>query len=312
MGLSVVKKAFALVVALCLAPIGAQAWWQSVAQQSVGAAPTYQGPGDVVGSATFWGSCARVYSAAGASTSTSLCDLVAVTGGGAVCTLRGSSTGFVDLAGSYCAGTTPAAACAAASGGSCKVTKVYNQVSPGTLDAVQATLANMPALAFAAINSFPALRCTNAAGTSLATGNITQAQPLTMSAVFNRTGSVTTQSAAVAAQAGPLVGGNATANTSVANAGSNLTRTANDNAFHAIQGVMNGAVAGANNTDGSDAIGNTGSNAMSATPLRFCRSGGGVSSDMDVMEGGLWPIGFDATQRGIMNTNQHGVNGYNF
>lgn len=111
-----------------------------------GAAPpaaTYQGPGDVVSGATAWGSCARVYNASLASTSTSLCDLVASTGGAAVCTLRGSSSGKVDLAASYCAGTTPSAACAAASGGSCKVSKVYDQIG-ATGGFVQATLANMP------------------------------------------------------------------------------------------------------------------------------------------------------------------------
>lgn len=305
------KKILALVVGLCLAPIGAHAWWQSVAQQSVTSAATYQGPGDVVSGATVWGSCARVYTAAQASTATSLCDLVAITGGAAVCTLRGSSTGLVDLAASYCAGTTPAAACAAASGGACRVTKVYDQTGSGN-HFIQAALAQMPALAFAAINSLPVLRCTNAASTSMATGNLTQAQSYSMSTVFNRTGSVTTLSAAIGAlSAGGLVGGSTSANTSTANSGANLTRTGNDNAFHAIQGVMNN-LTGANNTDGSDTTGSTGGGAFSATALRICRTSSGVSSDMDVAEGGLWPIGFDATQRTNMNANQHGSNGYNF
>src|SRR5690348_15562028 len=107
---------------------------------SIAVASSYQGPGDVVSGWLAWGSCARVFTTAQASTSTNMCDLVATTGGAAVCTLRGSSTGFVDLAASYCAGTTPAAACAAASGGACRVSKVYNQVTGNaTGDWTQAT-----------------------------------------------------------------------------------------------------------------------------------------------------------------------------
>src|SRR3981081_854042 len=87
-----------------------------------GAAPSYQGPGDVVSGALIWGSCARAYSSAQASTAISFCDLVAsgfptVT----LFTLRGSSAGIVDLSAYFPGSVTPAAKCATATGAVCNI-----------------------------------------------------------------------------------------------------------------------------------------------------------------------------------------------
>ena len=71
---------------------------------------SYVGPGDITNTYLAWGSCAFVYKNSLANTSTSMCDVVASTGGAAVCTLRGSASGAVDQT-AYCPGSlTPAAA----------------------------------------------------------------------------------------------------------------------------------------------------------------------------------------------------------
>lgn len=153
-------------------------------RQDPAPAPSYTGPGDIT---TFliWGSVARVYNAALANTSTNLADLVASTGGAAVCTLRGSTAGTVDLAASYCAGTTPSAACAAASGGSCKVSKLYDQV--GTNHWTQGTLSAMPTLTFSAVNGLPSMSFVRANSQTMSSGSgISQTAPYVFETVTKR------------------------------------------------------------------------------------------------------------------------------
>jgi hypothetical protein len=131
-------------VAMC--SVSASAFAGSMMLMGAGkppAAASYTGPGDITNTYLAWGSCAFVYKALLANMSTNMCDLVASTGGAAVCTLRGSASGAVDQSG-YCpGGLTPSAACAAASGGSCLVTKVYDQTGH-SVDLLQATLSAMP------------------------------------------------------------------------------------------------------------------------------------------------------------------------
>ena len=314
------RKILALVVALCLAPIGAQAWWQSVAQQSVSVAATYQGPGDIVSGALIWGSCSRVYNVSLASTSTSLCDLVDTSvGGTAICTLRGSSTGFVDLTGSYCTGSaTPAVACAAAAGGACRVSKVYDQIG-GTSGWVNATHGQRPVFTFSAQNSLPGLTGTAAANTFLNTSStFTQAQPWTLVAVGKRTANFTTSQS--------LIGSSGSLNdclsytTSASTAGftsdgaSTITLgSVTDSNFHAVQGVAATSPNGVLAVDGVETTGNVGTGAFSANTSRIMRCAGGLSLDGVWLEGGLWPVGFDATQRGNINSNIHSsTSGYNF
>lgn len=300
------------------------ALWLAVAQAYAGsltllgagnagaAAAPYVGPGDIVSGATAWGSCARVYQVSQASTATSLCDLVAVTGGAAVCTLRGSATGFVDLAASYCAGTTPAAACAAASGGSCKVTKVYDQAG-ATGGWTQATLSTMPALTFSALNGLPGMTFASASNQFMVSGNITVAQPLTLIGVYKRT-SGTTLSAILANGGGANVnlGASSAVDTAFMNAGSAVTAGATDNQFHALIGVFNNASSSLV-VDGSATAGAAGATGFTAQGIRIGRHAtSGNSMDGLIMEVGAYAIAFNATQYGNMNTNMHNTNGYNF
>src|SRR3984893_6179555 len=71
----------------------------------------YTGPGDIVsGTVAAW-SCSRAYKASFANGTNSLCDLVAVTGGAAVCTLRVAPSVFVGLTAYFPGSLTPSAAC---------------------------------------------------------------------------------------------------------------------------------------------------------------------------------------------------------
>jgi hypothetical protein len=285
-------------------------------------AATYQGPGDIVSGALIWGSCARVYNVSLASTSTSLCDLVDTsTGATAVCTLRGSSTGFVDLANAYCTGSlTPAAACAAASGGACRVSKVYDQIG-GTSGWTNATNSQRPALTFSAINGLPGMTGTAAANTNLTTSStFTQSVPYSWAVVAERTANVTTKQAVIGSSGALNVsmGFAASANTvyvdgsgsSAVNNGSSIA----DSAFHALQGVVNGA-SSVIAADGNETTGNAGNTAFSANTSRIMRFAGGSSMDGVWMEGGMWPGAFTSGgggQIGNLNSNAHGANGYNF
>lgn len=303
---------FVLALAVAGMPT-ATAYWQSRAQVSIAAA-TFQGAGDVVSGAIAWGSCARAYNAAYANGTNPLCDLVdATTGTVAICTLRAATTGFVDLTGNYCTGTTtPALACAAAAGGSCKISKAYDQTGTGN-HFTQATAANMPALTFSALNSLPGMTFAAGSGT-LATANVTQAQPLTLSAVGSRTGANTTETALLATNGSgtPKFGPTSIINTWNLSCPTTLNATASDGSFHAAQGVCNG-VSSALIVDGSATTGDAGATGYSAQNIRIARFGAAATLTGVIMEVGIWPSAFNATQYGNVNTNQHSAaNGYNF
>lgn len=280
------------------------------------AAPTasYQGPGDIVSGALIWGSCARVYNTSLASTSTSLCDLVDITTGAAIGTLRGSTTGFVDLS-AYFAGTvTPATACV----GGCRVSKVYDQIG-GTSGWIQATNALRPVLTFSALSGLPGWTCTAAAISLMATSStFTQASPYTWVVVGERTANFTTEQALIGWSSSPNGGIRFTtsANTvtvdSVGATGGPTLGSVADSSFHAIQGVINSTTTGVLAVDGTEQTGTTGTTGSSASPSRICRSAPGGSLDGKMMEAGLWPSAISSGDRTSLNSNMHGTSGYNF
>jgi len=298
----------ALLLSLWFAPAWAQVPMTGAGKGTPGVAASYQGPGDVVSGATGWGSMARVYNLSLASTSTSLADLVASTGGAAVCTLRGSSTGYVDLSNSYCAGTTPAAACAAASGGSCKVTKIYDQIG-ATGGWTNATLASMPTVDFSGANGLPGIKCDSGNAQLNGVNTVTVSRPLTWVAYSNRTGNFTTS--------GGIIGTNTTENGLVSSTSTNqvilrsgggaaTNATASDSAYHSLIGLADSAVsASVIAVDGVGGATGTASSDISALTMRICRAGSGGEYTGTIMEVGLWPSGFNGTQRGDMNTNMH-------
>jgi hypothetical protein len=280
------------------------------------ATSSYQGPGDIVSGATAWGSCARVYNAAAASTSTSLCDLVDSSAPTVViCTLRGTTSGFVDLAGAYCTGSvTPATKCAAATGGTCNISKVYDQTGNGN-HWTNATASTQPKLSFSAINSLPALVGTSAANTALNNVNtLTIAQPITFTAIAKRTANFTTLQWFQGSSATSVgLAATTSANTWEATAGSALTKAATDSAFHFGLGVINGngtsSIIAIDNAETAGAAGTTG---LSANTMRILRGNGGGSCDCTLAEVGIWPSLVSSGNRTSMYNNAtSAASGYN-
>jgi len=279
------------------------------------ATASYQGPGDITSGAIAFYSAGRAYNAAYAASNGNLADLVATGNGTAVCTLKALSTGYVNLTSSACAGQTPAAACAAANGGTCSITKLYDQTGTGN-HVVQATLANMPALTFNAQNGLPCPAGTNNAATQLATaGSITQAQPFTFIAVANRTGSVTTNQFIFDNSAAQnFLRFSAAANSVVAGSNTGVTLTANDNAFHAMLAVANGAISSLFAVDSSANISTStlGTFGLASNQFYMGRNTGvGLLSGF-VCEAGIWPADLNASYQAMLANMRSATNGWNF
>jgi hypothetical protein len=267
----------------------------------------YTGPGDVVGSALAWYSPARAYSAAFAAAAGPIMDIVDSANGNAA-TINILTTGLVDLV------TLDAWIVAH---GTASVKQLYDQTG-NARHVSNATVSQMPTITQSAINGLPALTGTAAANTSLtSSATITETAPWAWTAVAKRTANFTT--------AHGLIGSSGAFNgylgftTSADTVGVTTTGAAfatlgslTDNNFHALQGIVDGAsslIAG-DGTDGSTA--SAGTTNMSSNTIRVMRFAGGSSLTGQMMEAGLWPVGFDGTQRTNMNSNMHGANGYNF
>lgn len=317
-----IRLAFAFLLSLC---VSAQAQLSGGVGGFPGpgtahtAAAAYSGPGDVDTGGVLFYSCARAYNAAYANGANSLCDLVdSAAPSTVICTLRVATTGFADLTGTYCTGSvTPAVKCAAATGGVCNVSKMYNQVAPGTNDATNTTAATQPKLTFSALGGLPGITCTNAAASAITTtGTITQNAPYTLVAVAVRTPSSATEGGIFGENGSgtvTLTYINATNTVGYRAAGNLNSATASDTNFHALAAV---APSGTNSTVVVDGSGTTaapiGTNIT--VPMRVCRSANGTASlNGSIMEAGLWNSAFSSTIYGNMSTNQHSAaNGYNF
>lgn len=280
------------------------------------ATASYSGPGDVVSGAVLFYSCARAINAAYANGTNSLCDLAdSAAPSTVICTLRVLTTGFVDLAGTYCTGgLTPAAKCAAATGGVCTVTRRYNQVSPGTNDETNTTASSQPRLTFSALGGLPGITCTNAASSAITTtGTVTQAAPYTLMAVAMRTPSTATEGGIFGEGGGGTVTLEypATTNTvAYRSVATNNTATASDDSFHAFAASV---PSGSNSTIVVDGSGTTAApiGAGITTSMRSCRSANTTQSlNGTIMEDGLWSGAWNSTQYGDQNTNARSSSGY--
>lgn len=297
-----------VVAALCLAT-PAMGYWQSRDSNyniSISGAPAgYQGPGDVFStSAVAWYSCARAYNNAYAVALSAACDVVDSATGAITCTYHFQASGFVNP--SECNGV--GQSCQTA----CKVKQAYDQTG-NTRHATQATLASMPSLTFSSTptGTLPAMTCSGVL--VLASANVTQAQPYTMSAVLK----VTTGGAAggaIGGSTGQYIGQPASANNLTVNtAGVALNAAATDNTWYSLQGLANGTgTSSAINVNGADATGSAGTGALSAIPIRLCRAGGNEFIGL-IAEAGMWGASTNATNRNAISSNQHdATNGYNF
>lgn len=269
------------------------------------ASVSYTGPGNVLSTAYAWYSPARAYTAAFATGGTAIMRLVDQAGANAI-DINILSTGFADV--------TAINNWVSANGvTTIKVTTLYDQSGNGR-DVVQGTLVNMPGLALNSTptGTLPAIDFNVGTNPVLATAaTYTQAQPLTGSVVINRNGTVGLGGVLGTNSAGGyLVQGTASANQVAIAMPTQLTATASDNAWHAINTLGNGA-SSAINVDGSETTGNAGTSGFSAANIRLGRSGANPFFGL-IAEAGFWAATSDSTIRGNLNSNQHGLSGYNF
>ncbi|MGJ4888945.1 hypothetical protein ACQR1Y_12165 [Bradyrhizobium sp. HKCCYLRH3099] len=281
-----------------------------------GGGGSYTGPGDTFStSAVGYYSCAQAWNGAYASSAGSLCDLVdSAAPTTVICTLKSTTSGSADLAGTYCTGgLTPSAKCAAATGGVCNISKVYNQVSPGTYDLVQATAANQPPLTFSSTptGTLPAINCGNGSTVSYvaSAANMPVSQPFTLAMVINRTTGSTAGGALGPSSAG-LFGSTASANTIGSTWGATLTATMSDAAWHFTSNLVNGA-SSAINVDGTETTGNVGANSINGFPFRICRANATQQAGL-IAEGIVWGAATTSTDRNNLSINAHSSGRYNF
>ena len=280
----------------------------------VAAAASYQGPGDVFNtSPKGWYSCARAYNAAYATALGSLCDIVDTATGAASCTIVAKASGFADLTSLSCAGGTVSVTtfCTVTHPAGCSVTKMYNHISPGTCDEVQATLASMPLLLLSSTptGTLPAVQASGAVGTMQVSTCAAVGQPVAFSGVMIRTSGTTI--AGLIGQSGGANMGFDTAGNAYVNATTNIDLAAANGAWHSINSLANGnGTASAINVDGTDQTGAAGALGIAANTLRVARVFS-LTGTVAFAEIGQWNAATASTDRNNVCKNQASASGYN-
>jgi hypothetical protein len=266
--------------------------------------PSYTGPGDVVSSASIWYGL-RAYNAAYAAATGNIA-IFRRSSDNATCTgIASATTGGLDLTTTYCSGTTNLPTFCGNSGGNCFVSTLYdqsgaNRCSAAACNVVQATTGDQPRLVFNCINtSLPCLQFVKATPTYLqSSGSLTaQGQPFTFSFVAEATSSTDD-----VLSAGVQSGWNNT-NLGFIFSGGFATATASFSAFHAIQGVFNGASSSLNVDGTLTSSLNAGGTSASGTIGVGTISGSNVL-DGFILEAGMWPGAVSTTNQGLMCHNQ--------
>jgi len=271
-----------------------------------GLSPVYQGAGDVVGGAVFWGGL-RAYTAAIATAGTQklvnvrnassgeTCDIIVATTGGignlANCTM-GGGTGS---AATYCTTNT------------CQVATLYDQSGNGN-NLTQATVSEMPGLSVHCgvlmqkpCLTFLAANITNLSGTSIGTF----AQPNTFSLVSDRgSASANTFAEMIGTVNQQVYIHNSTAFGMIA--GANVETPATVPGFHQLAAVFNGASSTLTIDNQSPVTVNPGTGGI-GQPFQmgtFAPGGGGNGFSGSISEAGIWASGFNSTQLTNMCHNQ--------
>ncbi|MDA9521637.1 hypothetical protein XI06_15110 [Bradyrhizobium sp. CCBAU 11434] len=266
-------------------------------------AAAYNGPGDVFSSAWAWYSPARAYSSAYAAGLGPVMDVVDQAGANQI-TINILSTGFVDVASlnAWISAHSVTSVC---------VKKLYDQSGNGR-DVVQATLANMPRLVLSAtpLGTLPVLDGTSGTTCYLQTAStFSISQPMTYSAVQKRTSGTANGGSIGAANGATFAGCGTGANLAMASAGAQVTKAATDNAWYALQALVN-TTSSALNVGGSDTAGlSMGTQTWASTNMRLLRAGS-LQFMGHVAEVGMWTVTSTATDRNNLYANQHGPYGY--
>lgn len=259
------------------------------AYYGLGVCGGYVGPGDLVPGAMAWYGL-RAYSAAKAiaqapaanvtnSTNTETCDIKLATTGGLAATVAncsGASSGTVIA--TFCAG-------------GCRIGTLYDQSGNG-LNATQATFANQIPLVLSCISALPCFSTTGASQFLNATIT-SQASPYSVSMVYDRTNSASTNIPIFATGSGFQVTSGPSANTiQAAQSTSLFTAAATDNANHSIATILNGASSGFY-IDGTWTPGST--VAVASNTALAIASAIGTTDTNNMGEVGLWPAAFTGT-----------------
>lgn len=260
----------------------------------------YTGPGDIVTFNAWWG--LRAYSAAKAAATAPSVDLFDQAGANRI-TINVKTNGALDT-------TAISTWVAANTVTTIKVTKFWDQV--GTDHMVQATLAAMPTLTLTSGPGgvFPALLFAAASSQTMTAGvNSGGSQPISISAVVDRTGSTGSFNTVLAFGGGEMLF-DATANSLGGYAGGVLADAVHsaDSSFHAAQVLF--AATGKVVIDGNTPVtGSIGSGIITGNYV----IGNGIGGFLD---GRLCETGIAASDLSAnfnaLNSNQHGANGYNF
>lgn len=292
-----------------LTMLPAEAWLQSRDSnynKSISAGASYTGPGDIVSGATAFYSL-RAYSAAYAAS------------GGLAVNLRNASTNETcDFPVVSTGGLGVANNCSVSSNGlslstfctlGCASPEWYDQTANAE-NALQSTAAKQPTLTLSCNNSLSCL--VNVSGGGFVTGTITAlSQPVTYSAVFERTSATPGYGVIVADDGGSgtnldLEGNSTTANSMLFFAGSTVVFSETDNAWHSVQTTIQ-TTTSAYNVDGTDSTGHSaGSNSGATARGVFTNNQLTNNFTGKISEVGVWHVAFTSTQRGNMCHNQYG------
>lgn len=293
------KRLVGLLVAalLAFAPAVATA---SVTTTGAGKVPSggggggYTGPGDIVSGAKSWYGL-RAYSAAVAATGTQKAVNVTRASDSHTCDILIATNG--DLGSTAAACTDGVVAAATWCSSICTINTWYDQSGNG----FNASTSSDPGstLVFSCQGG---KACTAGSGAqSLNVASFTTlAQPLTISAVAIRT-SGTSQSDILVGSVGVYFKG---ADTLAAYFGAEPTVAATDNVWHALQFVVNDAVASSIRVDGTANTGQTmGTSSLDA--YQIWRQSGGSFLTGKIAEVGVWPLAFTSGQQTSMCGNQN-------
>jgi hypothetical protein len=224
------------------------------------------------------------------------CDVLVATSGGIGLTTACTGADSGITVASFCNATT------------CFRTKAYDQTGNGA-DASQATAAQQPKLVLNCIGAFPCAQTVAASGMSLNATITSISQPYTLVTVSERTANTGAFNDIVRAGATPgEVGFNNSANNAFMFAGGSvITRAANDNVWHSVQAILNGASSILDVDDTSQSTSNPGAG-VSGTTLAIDSSATNPST-ANTTEEGFYPFAFTGAQLTAMCRNQQAAYG---
>lgn len=261
--------------------------WNTEGWNRSSGAISFIGAGDVVASATsWWGTRAYTLSSIGGNaiklrrdSDNTTQNFVTVTGGGldlaSIITFKSTANLFVDT--------------------------LYDQTG-GTVHLTQATNSKQPAFILSAVGALPSIQFDSASSQELA--NVTATAGSTLCGVQNSTNTGGQQTVHGMSGGGPRVGfNNSGANTMFFYQGALLTvGSIADGSWHESVGVFNGA-SGVAYVDASTTSGAVGANTPGGT-VTLGSNGGSEFFKGSILEFGIWPGFFNATQAANMISNQ--------